>query len=71
MTDDLGGRVRTLLIRRQVVTDEAREYRSRGQLVPASLVHEISDLGTELQWAVGRYREARATDQPPPGLTRP
>lgn len=65
MTEDFGGRVRALLIRRQVVTDQAGDYRSKGQLVPASLVHEITDLGTELRWAVGRYRETQAADQDP------
>jgi hypothetical protein len=63
LIDDCGGRVRVLLLRRRVVTDQARDYRSKGQLVPASLVHEITDLGTELRWAVGRYREAQAPDQ--------
>ncbi|HEX5017524.1 MAG TPA: hypothetical protein VFX15_08060 [Actinomycetes bacterium] len=63
MTDDLELRVRTLITSRQTATDRARDYRSRGQLVPASLVHEITDLGNELQWAVGRYREAQATGQ--------
>lgn len=63
MTDDFGGRVRALLLRRQVVTDQALDYRSKGQLVPASLVHEISDLGTELRWAVGRYRETQTADR--------
>lgn len=69
LTDDFGGRVRALLLRRQVVTDQARDYRSKGQLVPASLVHEITDLGTELRWAVGRYWEAQSADRDTAGLT--
>jgi hypothetical protein len=63
MTDEFGGRVRALLVRRQVMTDRARDYRSKGQLVPASLVLEITDVGTELRWAVGRYRETQTADE--------
>jgi hypothetical protein len=63
MTDEFGGRVRALLVRRQAVTDQARDYRSKGQLVPGSLVLELTDVGAELRWAVGRYRETQTADE--------
>lgn len=65
MAEDIGGKVRSLLIRRQVARDKAHEYRRKGQLVPASLGDEITDLGAELRWAVGRYDATRETESSP------
>lgn len=63
VADDIGGRLRSLLVRRQAARDEAIDYRQRGQLVPGSLGDEIIELGAELQWALGRYVATRPTSQ--------